>query len=76
MVFLAITPIGLQDALRTRMAPATPIWCGSDAVSEAEYASLVGANVTRFIYPLRGQPEEVLAGAVDTIEQHHPGEIV
>ena len=28
-----------------------------------------------FFYPLQGEPGEVLAGAIDTIEQH-PGETV
>lgn len=76
MVFLAITPAGLLDALHSRGEQATPIWCGSDAVSEAAYASLTEANVTRFIYPLLGQHVDVLVGAIDTIEQHHPEEIV
>jgi hypothetical protein len=76
VVFLAITPAGLRDALRSCGEQATPVWCGSDAVSEADHASLTGANVTRFTYPLLGQHVDVLAGAIDTIEQHHPDETV
>ncbi|ANH73067.1 hypothetical protein ACS15_3485 [Ralstonia insidiosa] len=76
MVFLAITPEGLQRALQLASDANLPIWCGSDAVSDAEYSKLAGRNVSRFVYPLHGASAEVLQGAVDTIAEHHPGEQV
>ena len=38
MVFLAITPRGLEDALREATKSATPVWCGADAISEEDWA--------------------------------------
>ncbi|RYD39695.1 MAG: hypothetical protein EOP83_36390 [Verrucomicrobiaceae bacterium] len=76
MVFLALTPVGLVEALRARGDKADAVWCGSDAISEADYAALEDLNVSRFVYPLQGEPADVLAGAIDTIEEHHPGETV
>lgn len=76
MVFLAITPEGLQRALQLASDVSLPIWCGSDAVSDADYSKLAGRNVSRFTYPLRDASAETLRGAVDTIMEHHPGESV
>ncbi|MBK1690431.1 hypothetical protein [Rubrivivax gelatinosus] len=76
MVFLALTPVGLVEALRVRGDSADAVWCGSDAISEANYAALEDVNVSRLIYPLQGESGDVLAGAIDTIEEHHPGETV
>src|SRR2546422_445664 len=51
MVFLAITPSGLTDALRAARAD-DAIWCGSDTITEADYARLKHPNLSRFIYEL------------------------
>ncbi|WKB56024.1 hypothetical protein [Eleftheria terrae] len=51
MVFLAITPAGLADALRAAK-PHDFVWCGSDAITEGEYAALKRQNLSRFIYEL------------------------
>jgi len=76
MVYLAITSQGLQHALRSVEKYAAPIWCGSDAISEADFEKLECTSLTRFSYPLGGESQEVLAGAVETIQEHHPGESV
>lgn len=76
MVFLAITSAGLQDALRHRRDAAIAIWCGSDAISEADYAVLTDVNVSRFGYPLLSEGDDLIAGAIETIEEHHPQETV
>lgn len=76
MVLLAITEAGLQDALRLGTENSLAIWCGADAISEADYANLKRGRVSRFIYPLSGESGDVLTGAIDTIKEHHPGEIV
>ena len=76
MVFLAITPQGLANALELAQANSSSVWCGSDAIGEAEYANRHVTNLSRFIYPLSGQPNSVIADAVDTISEHHPGETI
>lgn len=76
MVYLAITSQGLQHALRAVEKSAAPIWCGSDAISESDFEKLECTSLTRISYPLGGEGEEVLAGAVETIREHHPGESV
>jgi len=76
MVLLAITSAGLKDAMRLASEKNVSVWCGADAVPEAEYQAGSCPGVSRFIYPLQGAPANVLAGALDTIEEHHPGETV
>ncbi|MBK1616832.1 hypothetical protein CKO44_25725, partial [Rubrivivax gelatinosus] len=71
MVFLALTPVGLVEAMRVRGDTADAVWCGSDVISQADYAALEDVNVSRLIYPLQGEPGDVLAGAIHTIEEHH-----
>lgn len=74
MVFLAITSADLDEALRLRTDSKVAVWCGSDAISEADYAALTDANVSRFVYPLQSEGGDVLSGAIETIEEHHPNE--
>lgn len=76
MVYLAITPQGLMHALHAVEKCAAPIWCGADAISESDFESSECTSLTRFSYPIRGEGPEVLAGAVETIEEHHPGETI
>lgn len=73
MVFLAITPSGLADALRVAKVD-DAVWCGSDAIAEADYATLKHPNLSRFIYELRDR--DLIANAIGTIEEHHPGETI
>ncbi|WP_235539254.1 hypothetical protein [Pelomonas sp. Root662] len=73
MVFLAITPAGLADVLRTAKADEA-IWCGSDAITEANYEALDRPNFGRFIYELGDR--ELIPDAIGTIEEHHPGQTV
>jgi hypothetical protein len=73
MIFLAITPTGLADALRVATT-ADAIWCGSDAITEADYAAREPKNVSRFNYQLGDRL--LLEDAVGTIEEHHPGQSV
>lgn len=73
MLYLAITPAGLNEALRSATTADT-VWCGSDAISEAEYSALKHSNLSRFIYKLGDRHR--LNDAVSTIEEHHPGQII
>ncbi|MGE8317763.1 MAG: hypothetical protein ACN6O3_03395 [Comamonas sp.] len=76
MVFLAITTQGLEEALRAAEKTGQPVWCGSNAISEEQYQALKGKSLSRFNYELDSRDPEVLAGALDTIGEHHPGAIV
>ena len=76
MVLLAITPSGLADAMRLASETESAVWCGSDAVSEADYKARSWPRLSRFIYPLQEASSDTLAGAVGTIEEHHPGETI
>lgn len=76
MVFLAITTRGLKDVLREAANSGTAVWCGADAVSEEDFAALKGKGLTRLTYELGARDPLVLEGALDTIDQHHPDEVV
>jgi hypothetical protein len=77
MVFLALSQEGLAEALRIATPEGGAVWCGADAMSEEQFASLSGSkNLTRFTYSLQDADAEVLAGALATIEEHHPRERV
>ena len=77
MVFLALTQEGLAEALRIANAQDCAVWCGADAMSEEQFDSASGPkNLTRFAYSLQDADAEVLAGALATIEEHHPRERV
>jgi hypothetical protein len=76
MIFLAITPAGLRNALQVADANISAIWCGSDAISEVDYGNLKGRNVSRFNYALGDETQNVLDGALETIEDHHPNEMI
>lgn len=71
MVYLAITPGGLAEALRAAPSAST-VWCGADAISEEAYAAIpAGDQPTRFIYDLGDR--FLLDDAVGTMREHHPG---
>lgn len=76
MVFLAITPRGLKDALREAENSAATVWCEADAISEEDFAARKGKGQTRFKYELGARDPLVLEGALDIIDQHHPDEVV
>jgi len=73
MVFLAITPSGLADALRTA-GPDDAVWCGSDAISQEEYELLAVHNLSRFGHELGDQA--LIDDAMDTVKDHHPGQTI
>jgi hypothetical protein len=73
MVFLAITPAGLADALRSAK-PDDAVWCGSDSITDPEYTALKVSNLSRFIYELGDR--RLLSDAISTIQEHHPGQTI
>ncbi|QIL84168.1 hypothetical protein G7047_29120 [Diaphorobacter sp. HDW4A] len=76
MVFLAITTQGLEDAFSVAKKTGSPVWCGSNAISEEQYQARRGKSLSRFNYALDTRDPDVLASALDTIEQHHPNAVV
>lgn len=76
MVYLAITRQGLVDAISTAKLTGRAVWCGSDAISEAEYQQRELKNLSRFIYPLQNAEPDELEGALSTIAEHHPNETI
>lgn len=72
MIYLAITPQGLKNALQCAAEMGVTVWCASDAMTEDEFHAYGESDVSRFNYSLGDASEDVLAGAIDTIREHHP----
>ena len=72
MVFLAISPAGLSEAIA--LANGSPVWCSAEAITEEEFERLESGNVTRLSYEISDQGREVLNEALATIREHHPQE--
>ena len=76
MVYLAISRQGLADALTTAKLTGLTVWCGSDAISEAEYQEQDIKNLSRFNYPLQNAEQDEIEDALSTIAEHHPNETI
>ncbi|MDM0078935.1 hypothetical protein QTH90_31335, partial [Variovorax sp. J2P1-59] len=59
VVFLAITPNGLKEALRLAADSGPPV---SDAISEQAYGAQKAKGLSRFSYPLGAREPLVLEG--------------
>ena len=77
MVFLAITKSGL-DAYLALDASSDALWVGAEVLADDEMAALreSGVDVSDFNYRIEPHEHEVIAGAVETIKEHHPGHVV
>ena len=78
MVYLVLDPKAAPEMVRLAASAGCAVWVGSEAITPDEHKRLVhhGANVTRFSFPLAKAGSEVIAGALQMIERHHPGEII
>ena len=76
MVFLAITPKGLEEALKLAKPNDDAVWCTSDTITEKEFNDMEGVNLTRFNYSFAADEADSVNGAIETIQEHHPGETV
>jgi hypothetical protein len=74
MVFVALTRSGLDEAIALNERTGGAIWCGCDIITEHEFSSLAGRNVTRFNFALIGAGDETFSDALATIAEHHPKE--
>ena len=75
MIFLAITPNGLADALKAA-GENDHVWCGRDAMPE-EQSEALKTKVSVFTYSFTdADADSDLQGAIWTMEDHHPGHTV
>ena len=76
MVYLAIEPSAVAEAIELTRQNGAALWLGVDAIGPEEHARLCksGLNITRFTYPLSGASEATLSQSIATVAQHHPGE--
>jgi hypothetical protein len=63
-----------SDALRVAAAVGASVWCGAQAISDADFSAPKGVVLTRLNYSPGTSDSESVERALDTIEQHHPGE--
>lgn len=77
MVFLAITRSGYATYLALG-GEAGALWVGAGVLSDVELAELrqLEVDVSNFDYEILPHEFDVIAGAVETIKEHHPGEPV
>jgi hypothetical protein len=75
-VYLAMTRPGLLIALELASHTQCEVWCGADAISEAEYEGHSGTPLTRFNYVLAQKDTPILQRALATVAEHHPGQEV
>ena len=75
MIFLAIAPKGLADALKSAR-DGDHVWCGRNAVSDERYKT-EKMTVSVFTYAFTGAGGlDDLQGAIWTMQEHHPGHTV
>lgn len=75
MIFLAITPSGLADAVKSATEK-DHVWCGCDAMPDEQREAL-RTKVTVFSYSFTdAKAADDLQGAIWTMEDHHPGHTV
>jgi len=77
MVFLAITRSGYEEFARID-ASGVSLWVGAGVLSADELSSLRadGLDVSDFNFEIRREDSLAIEGAVATIQEHHPGEVV
>ncbi|CAN7299523.1 hypothetical protein LJR168_001540 [Pseudoxanthomonas sp. LjRoot168] len=76
MVFLALTPDGLQDAIAMALPGRDSIWCSASAISSAAFQAHQGIELTRFAETMVFTNEDDIVHAVDVIGEHHPDQRV
>jgi hypothetical protein len=78
MVYVALDVNGGLEAVRAARASGANVWAGVDVFTERQQSQLraSGLSLTVFNYSLRRQDPTVVAGAIGTIEEHHPGETI
>jgi hypothetical protein len=78
MVFFVISRKGFEDYLTIKEKLVAPLWISAEVISKSELESLrhSGADVTDFNYAIGLDENEVINDAIETIKEHHPGEVI
>ena len=78
MVYLALDRNSALSILAVAVRDKDEVWVGSDAISENEYQHFCsdGISISMFSYPLTDESHKVIQGALSTIEEHHPGDVI
>jgi hypothetical protein len=78
MVFLAISRHGYLSFMALGGKAVGELWLSAGVLTAEELRALraEGANVSDFNYTIDHNDHEAIAGAVETIKEHHPGEQV
>ena len=78
MIFFMTSRKGFEDYLSVKEKLAAPLWISAGVISQSELESLrnSGADVTDFNYAIGLNENEVIDDAIETIKEHHPGEVV
>jgi hypothetical protein len=78
VVFFVISRTGFEDYLIVKEKLAAPLWISAGVISQAELELLrnSGADVTDFNYAIDPNENEVIDNAIETIKEHHSGEVI
>ena len=78
MVFFVISRKGFEDYLTIKENLTVPLWISAGVISQSELESLRqgGIDVTDFNYAIGLNENEVIDDAIETIKEHHPGEVI
>ena len=76
MVHLALTRSGFERYLARGGKEAGPLWTAAGVLAAAELTELrsQGADVSGFSYCIDPCDQPSIAGAIETIQEHHPGQ--
>jgi hypothetical protein len=77
-LFFLLDPKAASETIRIAAQTGASVWLGSDAITAEEHKRLIseGARITRFSTPMANATPQVIAGALGTIDEHHPNEVV
>ena len=78
MPFLILTRKGYEDLVNGIGRIPSPVWVGGGVLSDAEMAEIraKGIDLTVFVERISAEDASAIAGAIETIEQHHCGQTV
>jgi hypothetical protein len=78
MIFLALTRAGVESYQALDCKADGTLWLAAGVLSDEELIALraSGVDISDFNYTIESHEVEVIAGAVETIREHHPGQAV
>jgi len=78
VVFFVISRKGFEDYLLFAEKLSAPLWISAGILSTSELEAIRcrGTDVTDFNYEIGVNENEVIDDAIETIKEHHPGEVI